>query len=115
MHSVRFGIRGKPDVVIRRRGFYIPVEHKSSESLGSARDWDVAQLLAYCLIVEERLGRVEEGELVYRDATFVIPWNTENRNYILSVIECMRAGRGQKTRQHWKCRRCEFSLFCGRS
>ncbi len=110
----RTGLVGRPDEVVRRSNFFIPVEHKSAACHGTARQWDVAQVLAYCLIVEECIGPVRMGELVYRDATFDIPWNGRNRDYVLSVIHRMRHGSGEKTELLWKCRSCEFKEYCGR-
>lgn len=108
------GIVGKPDEIRRSGGFYIPVEYKSGRTGGNPREWDIAQLLAYCLLVEENMGPVNGGELVYSDASFVIPWNGENRGYLLSVVRNMRSGNGIMTADMWKCRRCEFSSYCGR-
>ncbi len=108
------GLVGRPDEVVRRGKYFVPVEHKSSASGGKAREWDVAQLLAYCLIVEENFGNVASGELVYRDCTFVIPWNNENRKYLMSLVSSMRGGSSSKTNKLWKCRNCEFRRYCGR-
>lgn len=114
-YAESLGLVGRPDEVIRRGTYYIPVEHKSSLSGGRAREWDVAQLLAYCLIVEENFGHVASGELVYRDSTFVIPWNNVNRKYLMSLVSSMKDGGSSKTDSLWKCRKCEFRRYCGRN
>ncbi len=108
------GIVGKPDEIRRSGGFYIPVEYKSGISRGTPREWDIAQLLAYCLLTEENMGPVNGGELAYSDASFLIPWNGENRRYLLSVLRNMRNGDGGLTADVWKCRSCEFGSYCGR-
>lgn len=84
-------------------------------SNGAPRESDVAQLLAYCLLVEENIGSVTEGQLVYPDSTYAVPWNDQNRSYLLAVIGRMREGRSRKTAQRGKCSRCEFKRYCGRS
>lgn len=109
------GIVGRPDVVLRRGAFYVPVEYKSGLSNGSARKWDIAQVLAYCMIVEECMGPVRTAELVYSDSAYTIPWDSSNREYLLSVLGRIRSGRGTMTAQPWKCRSCEFRSHCGRS
>lgn len=114
LYSRSFSVSGRPDVVLRRGDEFVPVEHKSAWSRGKPRDWDIAQLLTYCLLVEENMGNVNSGELVYRDASFSIPWNAENRRYLASILLEMRDGADEKTIDLWKCKGCEFRSYCGR-
>lgn len=107
-------LRGKPDAVLKGRRGFVPVEVKSSESHGMSREWDVAQLLAYCLIVEEAIGPVSHGILRYSDCDFQVPWDRRNRMYILSVIRDMSSGDYSMTADTWKCRHCQFRLECRR-
>lgn len=112
--SARYPLSGKPDVVMKRRRTFMPVEYKSCNSGGIARDWDVAQLLSYCLLIEECAGRTKGGKLVYRDMEFFIPWNGRSRRYIENTIMEMLNGYDRMTDDTWKCGTCEFRQFCGR-
>lgn len=114
LRSERFGLSGKPDVLLRRGHSYIPVEYKSYRSGGRPGDWDVAQLLAYCLLIEDATGHASGGRIVYTDGTFQIDWNRQSRDYIIGIINEMRSGRNAMTADRWKCKRCEFSSYCGR-
>lgn len=115
LSSAALRLAGRPDEILRVKGGFVPVEHKSGMSNGSPREWDVAQLLAYCLLVEENMGRVTEGQLVYPDSSYAVPWNDQNRVYLTGIIQRMREGRSRKTAQLGKCTRCEFRSYCGRA
>lgn len=114
LSSTTLRIAGRPDEILRLKGAFVPVEHKSRFSNGVAREWDVAQLLAYCLLVEENMGKVTGGQLVYSDSSYSVPWNEQNRAYIIGIIERLREGNSRKTMQLGKCARCEFKSYCGR-
>lgn len=70
--SALYGLIGKVDCIRRRSGEVIPYEHKRGKSARSADGkpdvWasDRLQIIAYCLLVEERLGKaVAEGRVRY--------------------------------------------------
>lgn len=115
IYSRTSGIVGKPDVIERRGRYFVPVEHKSAASRGRPREWDVAQLLAYCQLVEENIGPVQSGEIVYSDGAFIIDWNSSNRKYLHDTVMLMRSGSAAMTSDMWKCRKCEFNRYCGRT
>jgi CRISPR-associated exonuclease Cas4 len=57
--SHRHGLTGKPDYMSREGEELIPVERKSrSVSATGAYDGEILQLATYCLLVEERFGKV---------------------------------------------------------
>lgn len=114
LRSGRYPLSGKPDALMRKGRIFTPVEYKSYNSGGSAREWDIAQLLSYCLLVEECKGRTNGGRLVYRDREFFIPWDERSRQYVESVMDAMLSGYDEMTSEIWKCKMCEFATFCGR-
>jgi CRISPR-associated exonuclease Cas4 len=114
LHSARYGLSGKPDLILKNGIRYVPIEYKSYTSGGAAREWDVAQLLAYCLLVEENLGKTDGGRIIYPDGEFFVPWNKDARIYLLAIMRRMRTGRFEMTEDLWKCRNCEFSAYCQR-
>ncbi|MEM3852652.1 MAG: PD-(D/E)XK nuclease family protein [Methanomassiliicoccales archaeon] len=110
--SRRFAVAGKPDMVLRRGGGFVPVEMKSAEVNGNPREWDVAQLLTYCLIVEETMGFVPYGMLIYPNVTFTIPWDAARREYVVDLINEVRTGPYVRTNERWKCAHCPFRQVC---
>lgn len=70
--SEKFGLIGRVDCVRKRDGQVIPYEHKRGKAArsgeGKAETWasDRLQIIAYCLLVEENLGRtILEGRVRY--------------------------------------------------
>ncbi len=114
LRSDRYPLTGKPDVVLKKGRTFMPVEYKSYDAGGSAREWDVAQLLSYCLLIEECRGRTKGGRLVYRDMEFFIPWDDRSRRYVENIMLEMLEGYDRMTDDRWKCNICEFKDFCGR-
>ena len=55
--SQRYGLVGKPDYVIQTRHGLIPIEAKPTRTASAPYASDVAQLLAYCLLIEETIGQ----------------------------------------------------------
>src|SRR5687768_16125792 len=54
LRSDRLGLVGRPDHLVRSRGYVIPVEQKPSAR--RVHDSHVLQLAAQCLLVQERYG-----------------------------------------------------------
>jgi hypothetical protein len=72
--SDRYGLKGKPDYVLRSRGALLPVEVKS-RACGSRGPYDSekAQLFAYCLLVEDQWDTTARaGILQYRDRRMLL-------------------------------------------
>ncbi|WP_376792926.1 CRISPR-associated protein Cas4 [Thermoflexus sp.] len=114
----RYGLIGKPDYLIRRAGFIIPVEVKAAAAPRRPHPSHVMQLIAYCLLVEETYGRPPPyGWIRYRDRTFRVDYTAERRDELLEVLAAMRRDleRGEAHRQHRspaRCRACGFRAIC---
>ena len=106
---------GRPDYLIEADGGVVPVEVKSTASPAGGRPYDshLAQLAAYCLLVEDVLGaRVPYGLVKYRDREVRVEYTPELRETALALMadmnEDMRASaEGREVhRSHDDRRRC---------
>ncbi|HEX8282190.1 MAG TPA: CRISPR-associated protein Cas4 [Pyrinomonadaceae bacterium] len=107
---------GRPDYLVEAEdGGVVPVEVKSANCPPTGRPYDshVAQLAAYCLLVEDVLGAtVPYGVVKYRDREVRVEYTPELRANALGVIEEMKrdmeaAGEGREVhRSHEEPRRC---------
>ena len=107
---------GRPDYLIETDdGGVVPVEAKSTNCPPGGRPYDshVAQLAAYCLLVEDVLGAsVPYGVVKYRDREVRVEYTAELRGHALALIEEMKrdttaAPEGREVhRSHDDPRRC---------
>ncbi|WP_169979817.1 CRISPR-associated protein Cas4 [Tautonia rosea] len=93
MTSRRYGLRGRPDRLIRSGSCILPEEWKSSRQL---HPWHLAQLGTYFILIEEHYGvRPPCGFVVLGDGTRHRVANTEElREQVLAI-----AGRIREARQ----------------
>jgi CRISPR-associated exonuclease Cas4 len=85
---------GRPDYLIEAAGGVVPVEVKSTVCPATGRPYDshLAQLAAYCLLVEDVLGAsVPYGLVKYRDREVRVEYTDEMRAHALALIEEMKA------------------------
>lgn len=79
---------GKPDYIIKKDGFYIPVEIKSGKTPSSPHLNHTTQLMAYCFLVEESYGiRPPGGYLKYPNKEFKIAYTKEARESIVKLSD----------------------------
>ena len=117
--SHRHRLAGKPDHVLRTRDGLVPVERKTKDWRGARpRDGDRAQLLAYCLLVEESLGeRVSHGVLTYPSKEHTVLFGAAERREFAELLEAMRLTSGAREvgRSHAQaaqCRGCGYRRDC---
>jgi CRISPR-associated exonuclease Cas4 len=85
---------GRPDYLIETEGGVVPVEVKSTACPAGGRPYDshLAQLAAYCLLVEEVLGAsVPYGLVKYRDREVRVEYTDKLREQALALIAEMKA------------------------
>ena len=118
--SHRYRLKGKPDHVLRTRSGVVPVEKKSKDWQGRLPlPGDRAQLLAYCLLVEEAMAQpVNHGLLHYANREFIVPFGAKERQEIIDLLQAMQAARCARyvARSHshaGKCRSCGVRAACG--
>jgi CRISPR-associated exonuclease Cas4 len=106
---------GRPDYLIEAEGGVVPVEVKSTACPAGGRPYDshLAQLAAYCLLVEDVLGAtVPYGLVKYRDRQVRVDYTPELKEHALSLIEQMNedmraSAAGEEVRRsHDDPRRC---------
>jgi len=92
--SERLALVGRPDYLIESEDHVVPVEVKSATCPAGGRPYDshVAQLAAYCLLVEDVLGAtVTYGIVKYRDREVRVEYTPELRESALALIDEMKA------------------------
>jgi len=116
--SKRYRITGKPDYIVKRENWYIPVEVKAG-SYGFPRKNHVFQLAAYCQLVEEYFGVfVPYGILVYSDGKrFNIPFDPRVRSELEKTVNEMRQviEKGKISMvagDSLKCKSCSMRDYC---
>lgn len=118
LFSQRYGLTGKPDYVVQMRRGLIPIEVKPTRTAAAPYDGDVAQLLAYCLLIEDTTAHAPPyGLLCYRDHTFRVPYTPARRTEVIQLLAAMRANEhaADVARSHGqpaRCRRCGFFTVC---
>ncbi|HME21500.1 MAG TPA: Dna2/Cas4 domain-containing protein [Acetobacteraceae bacterium] len=122
--SHRYGLVGRPDYVVQTQAAAIPVEVKSRSCGGKGPyPGELAQLYAYCLLVEDVMGqRVAKGVIEFADRKWPVKFGSEQRRAILSVLDEMRSlqDRPDVRRSHahaGRCRACGFRAphVCGQA
>lgn len=112
------GITGKPDYLIEQGDQLIPVEVKSSNISQAPYDSHIFQLAAYCMLVQNVLGkRPPYGILHYNNRTFEIDYTPQLEAALLELMDNMREKGDLKdvARSHEspaRCSRCGYRSIC---
>lgn len=114
----RYGLSGKPDYIIERGGYQIPVEVKPGRTAPAPYESDLMQLAAYCLLIEETSGQAPPyGILRYAEASFRLRYTDAVREELLAIIDEMRdlLDADDAERSHnepGRCAGCGFADIC---
>lgn len=114
-------LTGKPDYIYRAKTVTVPVEVKKHVAgRFGPRASDIAQLMAYCVLLEDAGETVTHGVIEYPDKRIPIPYTHEARRKVLKAAEQIRADRraGKADRNHneaWRCRSCGVRASCGQA
>ena len=117
LFSKRSRLIGKPDYIVRKENYCIPVEVKSGGGL-HPHESQVLQLAAYCQILEETSEVfVPEGILVYNNVQYTIPFDPKLRFELELVMKTMRTSlrNGVVQRNHQdlaRCCYCSMKRYC---
>ncbi len=109
LYSARYGLTGRPDYLIERRGAPIPVEVKPGRKASRPYDSDLMQLAAYCLLIEETSGSAPPyGLLRYAERSFRLDYTPAVRASLLDTLAEMRdlLDADDAERSHDDTRRC---------
>lgn len=118
INSHQSRLTGKPDYVYRMGSITVPVELKKHiAGRFGPRASDIAQLMTYCVLLEDNGETVTHGLLEYPDKRFTIPYGPEERRKVLGAADHIRAERraGTADRSHseaWRCRACGVRGSC---
>ncbi len=121
LFSQKYMLTGKPDYIIETEGMRIPIEVKPGRTASEPRPWDVLQLAAYGLLLEETGGAAPPyGLLKYRDRVFQIDLTEGLRAELLGVMADLRRDAQaldvpRSHEQAWRCRACGFREACGQA
>jgi CRISPR-associated exonuclease Cas4 len=118
LYDAQLNLTGRPDYLIKRQGYWIPVEVKSAWSPSLPYENHVQQLAAYCLLVERATGkRPPYGILKYRNRAYEIVYTRQLETGLLNLLVEMRnqMRRGEADRSHdlpARCARCGYRSKC---
>jgi CRISPR-associated exonuclease Cas4 len=117
LRSSRYRLSGRPDILRRLPdGRVVPIELKSRPTpAGGPPRSHLAQVAAYCLLVEETTGVAPPyGVLRYSDGgEFKVPWGRVARAELLQLrAELDRPYDGRATPSVAKCARCPWRSVC---
>lgn len=124
--SRRHLLTGRPDYLLRRGKEWIPVEVKTVEEFRQPCEGHIFQLLAYCLLVEEKFGvQPRFGYLQYRSRsphdqrnyTYQIEYNNQMKTKVVELLNQIHEVEhsGEAHRSHEvpaRCRGCGYAAIC---
>ncbi len=117
LKSERYGIWGRPDLLIKIGDEYVPVEIKTGRIPKGPLFSHIMQLTAYMVLVEENYGHTPYGLLKYGPQVFKIEYEEDLKEIMLKKVEEMRRAMktGEVHRNHHrpgKCRHCSRRDIC---
>ena len=118
LYDSEINLTGKPDYLVQKLRYVLPVEVKSSQAPDEPYRSHVLQLAAYCLLVEETTGQTPpHGWLKYIDTLYEVDFTPELRRELLDTIVEMRQAHLAETvkrnhNQPNKCHACGFYKVC---
>jgi CRISPR-associated exonuclease Cas4 len=118
LSSEKYGLRGRPDYILKRDDELIPVELKTGRTPKGPLFSHILQLAAYFLLIEENYKvQPSYGIIKYSDKEHEIQYDDELRKIVISKLKEMReilvtkeAHRNHKRES--KCRYCSRREIC---
>ena len=113
LKSDKYGIQGRPDLLLKAGKDYIPVEIKTGRIPRGPLFSHIMQLTAYMLLVEENYKTPPYGILKYGPQTYRIDYDNELKKILLQKVDEMRKAlkTGEVHRNHHRVGKC---LHCSR-
>ena len=117
LKSERYGIWGRPDLLLKSGEDYIPVEIKTGRIPRGPHFSHIMQLTAYMLLVEENYRAPPYGILMYGPQVYRIDYEEGLKRIMLEKVAEMRKAlkTGEVHRNHnrpGKCRHCSRRDIC---
>ena len=116
LFSKRYRIAGKPDYIVKKNKYYIPIEVKSG-SYSNPQKNHILQLATYCQLLEDNYGNlVPYGIIIYKNSDFKIPFDPKLRFELESIIHKIRKSINKNVVLNHndpnKCRICSMRMYC---
>jgi CRISPR-associated exonuclease Cas4 len=90
--SEKYGLRGRPDAVLKEGEEIVPLEKKTGRIPRGPLFSHIAQIGAYCIILEERHGGVvTHGIVQYNDVKFTVDYDENLKSTVLGLADKIRA------------------------
>lgn len=119
LRSDKYGLVGKPDMLMKKGGEHIPIEIKSTYAKERPYPSHILQLASYCLLIKEAYGvSPSYGIIRYKNKEFEISYTKELERSLLTQIKSMRASDPEKNElpplceDTRKCRHCGYAYLC---
>lgn len=88
LYSDKLQLKGKPDYIIKKGNEYIPVEVKMGKTPTTPYRNHIAQLFAYCVLLEETYAiRPRYGVIKYPEKEFEIEYTEQGEEGIKKTIQ----------------------------
>lgn len=121
LHSKKYPLVGKPDLILKKGWKWVPVEVKTGHH-HEPRSHHVMQLLSYCQLIKDHFKKSSPyGYLIYPDTDkrFKIPFKRSGKKQLKQSIHHMNEmlNSGIISRNHTskqKCDGCVFKSSCQR-
>ncbi|MEE9151698.1 MAG: CRISPR-associated protein Cas4 [Thermoplasmata archaeon] len=119
--SEKYGLRGRPDYIIKRDGKLVPVEVKTGRVPRGPLFSHIVQLAAYCLLIEDKYNQPPPyGIIRYTEVQHEIDYTNDLKNILISKINAMKKilDGGESHRSHKrpnKCKGCSRREMCPES
>ncbi|MBS3817266.1 MAG: CRISPR-associated protein Cas4 [Candidatus Thermoplasmatota archaeon] len=121
LESEEYRLRGRPDYILEKEEALIPVEVKTGRVPEGPFFSHILQIAAYCLLVEEEMGkRPPYGLIRYGETEFDIDYDDDLEDLLLEKLDDMRESlkKGEVHRHHHregKCENCSRRDICPES
>ncbi len=117
LKSEKYKIWGRPDMLLKVKEGYVPVEVKTGRIPKGPLFSHIMQLTAYMVLVEENYGTPPYGILKYGPQIYKIDYEEDLKKIMLKKVEEMRKAMktGEVHRNHnrpGKCRHCSRRDIC---
>jgi CRISPR-associated protein Cas4 len=121
LFSKKYRLIGKPDYIVKRNGYFIPVEVKSGKH-NTVKKSHIYQLIAYCQLIEDNYNIFTPyGIIIYPETSkqFEIQFDPKRRFQLDSIIKEMRKSISANSimRNHNeknRCIKCSMRQHCNK-
>jgi len=121
LKSEKYKLRGKPDLILEKDGYPIPVEVKTGRVPEGPFFSHILQIAVYCLLVEEDMGeKPPYGIIRYGETEFDIEYDEDLKKLLLEKLKVMRMYiKNQDVHRNHnregKCKNCSRRKICEES